>query len=393
MQTPKVFISYSHDDDEHREWVYRFACCLVENGVDVILDQWDIQLGSNILKFMEKGLTKSDRVLVICTDNYNKKSNEGLGGVGYEKNILTAELFCGQDTNKFIPCIRGVTALVKTPVCLGGRAYVDFTDESGFEANLKQLLHDLFGVPLKPKPALGENPFITQEKDTLPSTRGESSTVFFSNRFCDSFPGVRGIQWFRDAHEAVKRLRLFFRDPFVFRESIPIWWWRSGDMHIDHFEELSPETVLLGRQELIIEELAAVNAGAYYQSFLYVKTKPSQPTGLYDLSSVKTQVEHWGYAREEFGIFRGQPISRAEYDDGSTIINGEVVDMNLECQLRVKYITPYNLIIAPLESPINNNRFDRQRVEMLNAVLRGETSLEALVEAVLQLPKRSRDRI
>lgn len=390
MQTPKVFISYSHDNEEHRDWVYRLACRLVESGVAVVLDQWDIQLGSNILKFMEKGLTNSDRVLVVCTDNYNKKSNEGLGGVGYEKNILTAELFYGQDTNKFIPCIRGVTTLAKTPVCLGGRAYVDFTDESGFEANLKQLLHELFGVPLKPKPALGKSPFAIPEEDALPSIRGESSTVFFSNRFSDSFPGVRGIQWFRDPNEAVKRLKLFFREPFVFRDSIPIWWWRSGDMHIDHFEVLGQDTVLLDHQELIVEELAAVNAGAYYQSFLYIKTKPSQPTGLYDPSSVPAQVEHWGYAREEFGLFRGRPVSRAEYDDGSTIIDGEVIDMNRESQLRVRYITPYNLLIAPLDSPINNNRFDRQRDEMLNAVLKGEASLETLVGAVLQLPKRSR---
>ena len=390
MQTPKVFISYSHDNEEHRNWVYRLACRLVESGVEVVLDQWDIQLGSNILKFMEKGLTNSDRVLVVCTDNYNKKSNEGLGGVGYEKNILTAELFSGQDTNKFIPCIRGVSTLAKTPVCLGGRAYVDFTHDSGFEVNLKQLLHELFGVPLKPKPALGKSPFAIPEEDAPPSIRGESSTVFFSNRFSDSFPGVRGIQWFRDPHEAVKRLKLFFREPFVFRDSIPIWWWRSGDMHIDHFEVLSPDTVLLDHQELSVEELAAVNAGAYYQSFIYIKTKPSQPTGLYDPSSVPAQLEHWGYAREEFGLFRGRPVSRAEYDDGSTIIDGEVVDMNREPQLRVRYVTPYNLLIAPLDSPINNNRFDRQRDEMLNAVLKGEASLETLVGTVLQLPKRSR---
>jgi hypothetical protein len=97
--------------------IYKMACRLVESGVETTLDQWDLQLGSNLMKFMEHGLTKSDRVLVVCTDNYNKKSNEGLGGVGYEKNVLTAELFIDQDTAKFIPCIRGVTTRLKTPVC------------------------------------------------------------------------------------------------------------------------------------------------------------------------------------------------------------------------------------------------------------------------------------
>ncbi len=93
---PKVFISYSHDNDIHKQWVYNLACGLVENGIDTILDQWDVQLGSNLIRFMEHGLSNSDRVLVVCTDSYNKKSNDGFGGVGYEKIILTGELFIDQ---------------------------------------------------------------------------------------------------------------------------------------------------------------------------------------------------------------------------------------------------------------------------------------------------------
>lgn len=390
MQTPTVFISYSHDSEGHRDWVYKLACRLVESGVEVVLDQWEIQLGTNILKFMENGLANSDRVLVICTENYNKKSNAGLGGVGYEKNILTAEIFSFQDTNKFIPCIRGVSGQFKTPVCLGGRAYIDFTDDDGFESNLNQLLHELFGIPLRPKPALGKSPFAPVDELSLPSIRGQSSTVFFSNRFSDAFPGVRGVHWFRDSVDAVERLRILFRDPFVFRDSIPIWWWRSGDMHIDSFDVIAKDTVLFDHQELIIDELAAVNSGEYYQSFVYIKVKPSEPTGLYDTESTLWQVKRRSFAREEFGLFRGRPVSRAEYDDGSAVIDGKVVDMGCEAKLRVRYVTPYNLLIAPIDSPINNNRFDQQRDELLDAILRGEASLDTLVGAVLQLPKRSR---
>ena len=161
-------------------------------------------------------------------------------------------------------------------------------------------------------------------------------------------------------------------------------------MHIDSFDVLAADTILLDHQELIIDELAAVNAGEYYQSFVYIKAKPSEPTGLYDTASTLWQVERRGYAREEFGLFRGRPVSRAEYDDGSAVIDGKVVDMSCEAKLRVRYVTPYNLLIAPIDSPINNNRFDQQRDELLNAILRGDASLDTLVGAVLQLPKRSR---
>ena len=294
ITAPNVFISYSHDDDTHKKWVYDLACRLVENGVDTVLDQWDLQLGSNLIRFMEKGLTNSDRVLVICTDNYNKKSNEGMGGVGYEKNVLTAELFLDQDTTKFIPCIRGVSGKLKTPVCLGARTYIDFSNDTDFDKSFKQLLHELYGVPSRPKPALGKNPFAVPEEESLPSIGGRTSTVFFCDRFGGAFPGVRGIQWFKDPVDAVERLKVFFAEPFFFRDARPIWWWRNGDMHIDSFEVLAPDTVLIDQQELVIDELAAVNSGSYYQTFIYLKTKPSQPSGLNDHSPIQEQVDHRG---------------------------------------------------------------------------------------------------
>lgn len=391
MQTPKVFISYSHDSEEHKNWVYQFSCQLVENGVEVLLDQWDIKLGSNILKFMENGLAESDRVLVICTDNYNNKSNNGAGGVGYEKNILTAELFHAQDTKKFIPCIRGVTtAGLRAPVFLGGRAYIDFTDDSEFEINLRQLLHELFEIPLKPKPALGKNPFIQTAEVAFPSDLDESSSVFFSNRFMEAFPGVRGIEWFREPSCALERLQLFFKEPFVSPKSIPIWWTRDGDMHISHFKIISADTVLINFRELIIDELAAVSPGAYYQSFIYLKTKPSESTGLYDEELILHQMERQGYALEEFGLFGGRPVSRAELDDGSAVIDGKVVNMEGEAELRVRYVTPYNLLITARDSPIGNGRFYLKRKELLNAILRDEKTLDELVEEVKLLPKRSK---
>lgn len=38
---PEVFISYSHDNDEHKEWVLQLATRLRSNGIDVILDRWN----------------------------------------------------------------------------------------------------------------------------------------------------------------------------------------------------------------------------------------------------------------------------------------------------------------------------------------------------------------
>lgn len=43
-----LFISYSHDNEEHKEWGAKFASNLSSHGVDVILDQWDLRLGDDL---------------------------------------------------------------------------------------------------------------------------------------------------------------------------------------------------------------------------------------------------------------------------------------------------------------------------------------------------------
>jgi TIR domain len=58
------------------------ASFLVGHGIDVILDQWDLQYGDDLPAFMEKAIRDTDRILVVCTDNYIQKANSGAGGVG-----------------------------------------------------------------------------------------------------------------------------------------------------------------------------------------------------------------------------------------------------------------------------------------------------------------------
>ena len=385
--SPKVFISYSHDDDGHKDWVYNLACKLVDNGIETTLDQWDLAFGSNLPKFMENGLTTHDRVLVICTENYIDKANDGIGGVGYEKTILTAELLQNQDTKKFIPIIRNVGRPIKTPTCLAGRLHIEFSNEEAFDNSFKQLLHEIYGVPLKPKPPLGKNPFV--DEDTRP-VLNEDSTVFFSKRFSSAFPGVRGVEWFKDPVTATDRLSVLLKEPIVFENHTPIWWWRSGDLHIDRFRRINDSTVIMDFEELNIEEIAAVNPSSYYQCFVYVKVSPSEPSGLYDYSYIEESVEHWGYAKEEFAIYKDKFISRAEYDDGAAIIDGTPVDLNGEAELRVRYLTPYNFIIAPHNSPINNTEFDKVRDSILNELLQERCHIDYFIEEFMKLPKRSK---
>lgn len=159
---PRVFISYSHDTPEHKRWVGELASKLVNNGVDVILDQWDLSLGDDLVKFMEYSLTNAGRVLMICTEPYVRKADEGKGGVGYEAMIVTGELVRDLGTSKFIPIIRQATDEIILPKSLSTRFYVNLSEGQNFDEQFERLLRELHQIPTMSKPPLGKNPFAKQ---------------------------------------------------------------------------------------------------------------------------------------------------------------------------------------------------------------------------------------
>jgi hypothetical protein len=55
-------------------------------------------------------------------------------------------------------------------------------------------------------------------------------------------------------------------------------------------------------------------------------------------------------------------------------------------------LTPYNVIIAPHFSPLNNVEFDKILAKMLDGILRGELELQDLVEVVSKLPRQDLGR-
>ena len=152
-ENPKVFISYSHDSPEHKQWVSKLAVKLRRDGVDVILDQWNLGPDNDVTQFMEHGIKNSDRVLVICTDSYVRKANIGEVGIGDDESmIVTKKLVEDLGTNKFIPIIRQTLWEDKTPDFLKERVYIDFTDDDQFEEQFEELLHQRLLVPPLQRP-------------------------------------------------------------------------------------------------------------------------------------------------------------------------------------------------------------------------------------------------
>lgn len=178
--TKTAFISYSWDNEEHKDWTRKLASDLRRHGVDVILDQWDARLGNDLTFFMEQGLTASHFVLCICSDKYIPKANGGIGGVGYEKRILAAEMMNGSNKRFVIPIIKGNSQANKLPIFLAGLKYVDF-DNGSYYDNYRELLERIYDEDVKKKPPLGCNPFVSTAISDQITTKLNIEKIEFHN--------------------------------------------------------------------------------------------------------------------------------------------------------------------------------------------------------------------
>jgi hypothetical protein len=166
MTAPKAFISYSHDTLEHKKWVLELATRLRNNGIDAILDQFELRPGDDLPHFMEKNLRLADKILMVCTENYINKANQGQGGVGYEKMIITSNLLKSIDENKIIPLIRQ-SGMKEVPTFLKTKVYIDFSKKDDFEFSYDELVRTIHDAPLFKKTPIGNNPFIPVIKEKL----------------------------------------------------------------------------------------------------------------------------------------------------------------------------------------------------------------------------------
>lgn len=160
--TPKVFISYAWTSPEHIEWVVQFATDLRLQGVDIILDKWDLREGHDANAFMERMVTDPsvEKVIMICDAAYTAKADARSGGVGTEAQIISPKLYEKRDQEKFVAVIRELDPEGKAhvPVFYGSRIHIDMSNDEDYSVNLEQVLRWVFGKPLFVKPSIGKRP-------------------------------------------------------------------------------------------------------------------------------------------------------------------------------------------------------------------------------------------
>ena len=170
----KVFISYSWTSKNHEYWVLQLAERLVHNGVDVVLDKWDLAEGQDKYAFMESMVQDSsiDKVLIVCDKGYKEKADGREGGVGTETQIITPALYNKVSQTKFIPIIAEKGSIEfdeYLPHYLKSRIGIVMSSEESYLEGFEQLLRAIYDKPLYKKPKIGEMPSFLKNESRVTS--------------------------------------------------------------------------------------------------------------------------------------------------------------------------------------------------------------------------------
>ena len=108
----RIFISYSHDSDDHAGRVVELADALCGGGIDVILGQYvDPAPEEGWPRWMDRNLDEAKFVLMVCTETYRRRvmgqGEPGKGlGVRWEGSLIYNRIYHDKPSgSRFIPIL------------------------------------------------------------------------------------------------------------------------------------------------------------------------------------------------------------------------------------------------------------------------------------------------
>jgi hypothetical protein len=229
-----VFISYSHDSADHIEQVLGLSNRLRADGVDCVLDQYEVSPPEGWPRWMDKKIRCAKHVVLICTEPYYKRvmgeEKEGQGlGVRWEGNLIYQHFYnSGALNHRFIPVVFDESHKHHVPAPLQGATYYCLAKETGYEA----LYLRLTDQPKVHKPKLGT-------RRALPKKEVKTNPAMFLSMPID-VDLWNAAEWSATffAHQAGKPpvLGLAYKDEASARKIFEGWHKRYGNN--DEYEEL-----------------------------------------------------------------------------------------------------------------------------------------------------------
>lgn len=151
------------------------------------------------------------------------------------------------------------------------------------------------------------------------------------------------------------------------REKCDLWWFKSlANNPVSTLVKLPEDIWLVDCHECEIVDLWIYrNATKLAHQFVTLELAPRPPFGIYSSRDSERN-------SEEAGFFNGKYISRAEFDDGFALIDGEVIQLDGTEKIRIRNLKRSFLILAPNGSTFNNVANDRQVHDIFKLLLSQE---------------------
>jgi hypothetical protein len=164
---PQVFVSYAHDDEQHKDDVLRLARFLTTRGIRVELDVWNTATRRDWLAWATDRITTADYVLVIASSRYRQVGDGNAvadlhRGVQYETAVLRDRLHGDRRTwlPKLLPIVLPGHTLAELPLFLQPHTASHFLIKTIDDAGLEELLRVLTGQPRDSPPQRGYVPVL-----------------------------------------------------------------------------------------------------------------------------------------------------------------------------------------------------------------------------------------
>jgi hypothetical protein len=183
-ESPRVFISYAHDNTEHEERVRAFWLFLRANSIDAKLDLPGSEERRDWAQWMSQQVRRADRILVIASPQYKLRAegdaepDQGRG-VQWESMQIRDRLLADQRAGLrlVLPVVLPGCSVDDIPVWLAPVAATHYLVRDYTVAGAETLLRALTGQPGEVEPELGPRPDLPPRDTTVPPPRDSGVVV------------------------------------------------------------------------------------------------------------------------------------------------------------------------------------------------------------------------
>jgi hypothetical protein len=170
VQPQRVFISYAHDSDRHKDQVRAPWQFLRANGIDARLDRLAAGQRQDWALWMADEVRLADRVLVVASTAYRERSEGRSGptdgrGVQWEARLIRSAFYAEpHHLDRFVPVVLPEQSITSEPDFLAPATSTVYYVRDFTLAGAEELLRLLTDQPADPEPALGEIPVFTRPR-------------------------------------------------------------------------------------------------------------------------------------------------------------------------------------------------------------------------------------